>query len=652
MAKRDRLIPLSRIKPTKVNTDEWEGYGKSPRERGLQVLLEAEKYWMAMTKFRRERERNKRYLFGDQWGDLVKTECGWMREAEMLRREGNTPLKQNMIRRLVRNVVGFFRNQDNEPVFTARAREEQRYGEILTILHQKNMQRGDMDELRARGLEEYLVSGLVCEKKRYAWLNDELDCVTELVSPSLLILDCNMQDPRGSDCQFIGMIHDVDFGTLCQEFAHSGRDLDDLKKTYQCARDRYVFSTRFTEFGYSQLRDWDFFITDDPSRCRVIEVWRRESRPRYRCHDWNTGEVFKIETGDKEELVDKENMERIKEGLSLGMPQEEIPLIDCEWFVDSLWYYYFLSPLGDILDEGETPYEHKSHPFVFKAYPFMDGEIHSFVSDVIDQQRMINRLVTMYDMAIRSSAKGLMMIPKEAVPDNMSYQQFAEMATSFRGMVFYKSKNLQHLPQVITSNSTNIGLTELLQLQMKMMEDISGVHGALQGKTPVSGTSGTLYAQQTENATTSLVDVVMSFDSFIRQAARKEIMNLLQFYDSRRITYITGKEMPDIDTPDRIFNVEYDISVHEEKRTAVFREKVNEQLMQIWQTGQISLEQMLETGSFDFADDLLQSIEADRQEQAEQQAKQQQQMQEQGQGQQQQQQTQQSPPIQYPSPQQ
>jgi len=50
-----------------------------------------------------------------------------------------------------------------------------------------------------------------------------------------------------------------------------------------------------------------------------------------------------------------------------------------------------LSPFGDILDEGEIPYEHKSHPYVFKAYPFIDGEIHSFVSDVIDQQRYTNR---------------------------------------------------------------------------------------------------------------------------------------------------------------------------------------------------------------------------------------------------------------------
>jgi hypothetical protein len=80
-------------------------------------------------------------------------------------------------------------------------------------------------------------------------------------------------------------------------------------------------------------------------------------------------------------MVQAENMKRMEQAQRNGIPYNEIPFIKAEWFMDSYWYYYFLSPLGDILAEGETPYEHKSHPYVFKAYPFIDGEIHSFVSD-------------------------------------------------------------------------------------------------------------------------------------------------------------------------------------------------------------------------------------------------------------------------------
>ena len=45
---------------------------------------------------------------------------------------------------------------------------------------------------------------------------------------------------------------------------------------------------------------------------------------------------------------------------------------------------------------------------MFKAYPFIDGEIHSFVADVIDQQRYTNRLITLNDWVIRASAKGVL----------------------------------------------------------------------------------------------------------------------------------------------------------------------------------------------------------------------------------------------------
>ncbi|MCD8266835.1 MAG: hypothetical protein LUC33_06745 [Prevotellaceae bacterium] len=620
---RDRLIPLSRIKPTRKSEYEWEK-GAGDRERGQSVLMEAQQYWYAMARFRADRERNKRYVFGDQWGDVIETSCGRMTEAEYLRREGNTPMKQNMIRRLLRNVIGFWRNQNNEPICASRVRDEQLYAEVMTTLLQYNHQLNDMDELNAREMEEFLISSLVCEKNWCGWKNGRMDCWTDMVPTTNLVIDCNMRDPRGEDCQFVAELHDVEFGTLCEKFAHSAKDVNGLKDMYAHARTRSAFSTKWAEFGYSEPRDWDFFMSREYTRCRVVEVWRRESRPRYRCHDWNSGEVFKIETRDKAAMVDAENRERLEAGARLGMPREEIPLIDCEWFVDSVWYYYFLSPFGDILDEGETPYEHKSHPYVFKAYPFVDGEIHSFVSDVIDQQRMINRLVTMYDMAIRSSAKGLMMIPREAIPEGMSPEQFAEMATSYRGMVFYKSKGLQHLPQVITSNSTNIGLTELLQLQMKMMEDISGVHGALQGKTPTSGTSGTLYAQQADNATTSLVDVVMSFDSFVLQAARKRVRNIQQYYDGRRVMEIAGDQMPETGTPDKVMNMDFDLSIHEARRTAAYRESANQMLLQVFQSGQITLPQMLKAGSFEFADDLLKIIESDelkaQQQQAQQQA--------------------------------
>ena len=65
--------------------------------------------------------------------------------------------------------------------------------------------------------------------------------------------------------------------------------------------------------------------------------------------------------------------------------------------------------------------------------------------------------------------------------------------------------------------------------------------------------------------------------------------------------------------PEKIRDVEYDISISESTSTPAYRQRANEFLMTIWQSGQITLEQLLKHGSFEFADELLQSIESQKQ---------------------------------------
>lgn len=278
------------------------------------------------------------------------------------------------------------------------------------------------------------------------------------------------------------------------------------------------------------------------TRCRVIEVWRKESKPRVRCHDVNNGDVFKIDIEDFQAIVTDENNKRLQEARELGMDESDVPLIRWEWFMDSYWYYYMLTPFGDILEEGETPYEHKSHPYVFKAYPFIDGEIHSFVSNVIDQQRYTNRLITMYDWIMRASAKGVLLFPEDCLPKGMSMDDVADEWARFNGIIMIRTpKPGTPLPQQIANNCTQIGISELLSMQLKFFEDISGVNGALQGKPGYSGMSASLYNQQAQNASTSLLDLLDTFSSFVKEGAYKDVKNIQQFYDTPRVFNIAGK---------------------------------------------------------------------------------------------------------------
>ncbi len=609
-----KLHKVSRVLPKSELDSVRHAKQMLGNSRAFDVLWEAQTYWMAMETFRTDRERNKNYTYGKQWDDVICVEGKMMKEEDYIKSQGNIPLKNNLIRRMVQAVLGVYRSQAKEPTCTARDRDEQKYGETMSTVLQCNMQLNRMTEINARCMEEFLISGFVVQRKWYGWRDNKLDCWTDYVQPNNFFIDNNMRDFRGWDVSCLGEVHDISFEELCGRFAHQPADYTRLAEIYKYARDRNVLGSAYDDFGYPLQGYYDFLVPRDTTRCRVIEVWRKESKPRYRCHDVNNGDVFKIDIEDFEEFVGSENRHRLQMAAEMGMDESEVPLIKHEWFMDSYWYYYYLTPFGDILDEGETPYEHKSHPYVFKAYPFIDGEIHSFVSDVIDQQRYTNRLITMYDWIMRASAKGVLLFPEECLPDGMSMDDIADEWARFNGVIVMKSpKDGRTIPQQVANNCTQIGISELLNMQLKFFEDISGVNGALQGKPGYSGMSASLYNQQAQNATTSLLDLLDSFSSFIRDGAYKDVKNIQQFYDTPRVFNIAGKNSAIVEyDPRKIRDVEFDLSIVESTATPAYRAMANDMLMQLWQAQAISVEQLLEHGDFPFADELLQSIKSQR----------------------------------------
>jgi hypothetical protein len=218
---------------------------------------------------------------------------------------------------------------------------------------------------------------------------------------------------------------------------------------------------------------------------------------------------------------------------------------------------------------------------------------------------------------MRASAKGVLLIPEDCVKD-MDLKEIADEWSRFNGVIAYKAKPGVPQPHQVSANSTNIGIGELLNLQLKFFEDISGVQGALQGKPGFSGISASLYAQQTQNASTSLLDLLDSFSEFTIDAAYKDVKNMQQFYDTKRVFNIAGKASSQMEyDPEKVRDVEFDLSITQSTSTPVYRQIANDFLMEIWRNGQISLQHLLQHGDFPFADELLQSLQS-QQEQLEQ----------------------------------
>ena len=121
-----KLHRMSRVMPQKELDSVSHARRTMGNNRAFEVLWQAQQYWLAMETFRRDRERNKNYTYGRQWDDYVCVNGKMMKEEELIKKQGNVPLKNNLIRRMVQAVLGVYRSQAKEPTCTARDREDRK----------------------------------------------------------------------------------------------------------------------------------------------------------------------------------------------------------------------------------------------------------------------------------------------------------------------------------------------------------------------------------------------------------------------------------------------------------------------------------------------------------------------------------------------
>ena len=150
--------------------------GKEIERSHYPVLLQAQKAWEEIDPFRHKRKRNRDYTYGKQWNDLIKLPDGRvMSEEEYIRQQGKVPLKNNLIRQMVKTVLGQFRNNQTQPVCVARDREEQNLGELMSAAVQYAYQHNRLQELDSRTMEEFLISGICFQKIGYGFRRGKTD---------------------------------------------------------------------------------------------------------------------------------------------------------------------------------------------------------------------------------------------------------------------------------------------------------------------------------------------------------------------------------------------------------------------------------------------------------------------------------------------
>lgn len=621
-----KIPTLSRVMPSSGKTFDSvkrRMERQNGRKTDYELLQRCWQAWNNLEAVRMTRDRAKRYCYGDQWGDTVRVyKNGYyydMTEREYLKRKGSVPLSNNVMVSILNTLVGMYAKQGTEPVCFARTRSSQSLSDMMSATMQCNWQNTQMEDLLKHALEDYLIGGVMVCRETYEDRTQEIeDSWTDYIEPNYVFWEGG-SDPRHLDLSLIGVLHDESVNDLYKKFAREeyGLSIDDLNRIFDIDPD----NSQTEGTMHNDTNDLSNISFDIPSKrgryVRVIEAWTTETKYRYQCYDpiaTNESDAyFRIECDDKVLIAElnAKNVERKKQYDLMGVPPEDRAYITAKKVADKYWYYTFMAPDGTVLCRGETPYDFKSHPFTVKFYPYVNGEIHPFMGNVIDQQRYINRLIIMNDMAIRSSAKGLMFVPTQVL-DGMTPDEFAEQATEYDGMIFYTPKATlpNSRPDVITSNAVNLGTNELLQIELNLMREVSNVSGALQGKTPTAGTSASRYAQESQNASTSLYSILKDMESFTECVAQKKCMMIKQYYDNGRPIFNRDNTYPM--EYDRLAarDIMFKISIKNAAATATYQNNINDKLDRLLELGAINIVQYLQNLNEPFADKLLQDVQS------------------------------------------
>ena len=130
-------------------------------------------------------------------------------------------------------------------------------------------------------------------------------------------------------------------------------------------------------------------------------------------------------------------------------------------------------------------------------------------------------------MGIGDWGLGVLLFPVGQKPSNVTWEDIANNWASPDGIIPITDRT-SHLPQQINSTAGDVGAHRLLEMQLKLFEDTSGVSSTLLGNTssiPANGGSAPFEAQLRQ-ANASLADLMATFTAWRRDRDLKASMLL------------------------------------------------------------------------------------------------------------------------------
>jgi len=576
-------------------------------------------YFDNMRSLRKKLVRDTDYYMGRQLNDTVVYNGHRMTVKHYMEMKGMPALSADIITDKMISLKGLVREQYMAASIQNVDAEEEDYVNVFNEFLRQNSNNNNKAEHDADQFENHTLGGFIYDKVKWAYREGREDVfidagdVFKLAVPPFSKKDL-------SDVEFIAEAHDCTWPQILKLFVRKSGDEQRLAQIYTAAKSDLPIQGR-NDTGMNQteaLDDW--YHSSVVGKYRFMEIWTLERNRALWCHDRLNASAGYRPLEDKQS-IESENASRLAANIvkdengvpmldengqpMLYVPEDEVALIEYEEGIEEMWYYRMISPNGYLLDEGISPYKvvrdgfsFYYHPYVFLAYPCIQGEIRSFVDRLIDRQRQYNHDNIMLDFIIMNSAKGPLAIDEDALSDKMGIEEIAENWVKADGVIIYTSKSGGQIPQQIMNKSLPAGIDLIMQRDEKLVQTQSNVQPALQGASPTAGTSAKRYLAEQNSSAVGVSDYVSSFYNFTLRVAKKQMWTIQCFYDDNRSVKITGQDIRQYYNRATMGDIDYDMTLTLDVNSSTIREAMKDLVWQAYLRDEIDFGQALRSAKF------------------------------------------------------
>lgn len=448
---------------------------------------------------------------GRQWDDDIKTE---------LEEEGRPWLEPNLVPAIINTVLGYQTQTRMDIAYKPRADGDRDLAELLSKLGMFVL-----DQNRFPWVESEVFSDGVIQQRGY--FDIRLD-FTENMNGEIKIIS---KDP-------MDIIPDPDAKTYDPDgwqdvIETRWMTIQEVRETYGRAKARRIEETMKwgePDFGVGELGEernkfadseitvnaWTVDVTGEP-RVRVLErqYWKIQMRDFW--VDDETGDMTPVPDG-----TTKREMRRFARENGKTVIQKEQRRV--RWTVTTS---------NVVLHDDWSPYDHFT---IVPYFPyFRRGVTMGLVDNLISTQEMFNKVFSQILHIVNSSANSGWIVQENSL-SNIDTDQLESIGAQTGLVLEYKAG--RDKPEKIQPNQIPTGLESMADKAVGLMQTISGVSEAFQGRKSNEVSGAAIQSRVQQNA----VQIAVPLDNLFktRHILANRILELIQtFYTERRVLTIT-----------------------------------------------------------------------------------------------------------------